>query len=261
MCLLVVAWQANSRYPLVVAANRDEFHARAAEPLHEWSQPPHLLAGRDLEAGGTWLALDRTHRFGVITNYREMRRPAPGAPSRGQIIPQYLSQTASAAEFLAALAPVAERYSGFNLILHDGAQLWYASNRACPFARPVPPGVYALSNHLLDTPWPKVVRVRRALQAWLANTPGDRDALMQILADRTPAPPGEALPQTGLSAEWERTLSSPFVQHPEFGTRCSTVVLLESSGQVLVNERRFDAAGALSGQTEVQRAPPEPPAS
>jgi uncharacterized protein with NRDE domain len=283
VCLLALAWQAHPRYRLVVAANRDEFHERPAEPLHEWAGPLPILAGRDLRAGGAWLALDRAHRFGIVTNYRDRERPAPDAPSRGRLIPDYLSQPASAREFLATLAPAAGRYSGFNLLLADDSGLWYASNRASPLARPLPPGIYGLSNHLLDTPWPKVERVRRTLGTWLerlpearprpaaasARAPGARahepaqarppdiDALLAMLADRTPAQPDETLPRTELSPEWERVLSAPFVLHPEYGTRCSTVVLIERSGGLIVRERRFDASGAVIGETEVERAPPE----
>jgi uncharacterized protein with NRDE domain len=258
VCLLVIAWQAHPRYRLVVAANRDEFHERAADPLQEWSGAPGVLAGRDLQAGGAWLAIDRSLRLGVITNYRELQRPAAGAPSRGRIIPDYLSQAAGARGFLETLEHEADRYSGFNLLLCDAAQLWYASNRASPFSRPLPPGVYGLSNHLLDTPWPKVERVRRAFRAWLDGSATlGADALMEMLADRTRAPAGEEVPQTGLSADWERVLSSPFVLHPEYGTRCSTVVLLEHDGRVLVRERRFDPTGAVIGETEIRRPRPE----
>ncbi len=260
MCLLVIAWQAHRRYRLVAAANRDEFHERPSAPLHQWSEPPEILGGRDLRAGGTWLALDRARRFGVVTNYRDLQRPGPGAPSRGGLIPDYLSQSLGAREFLEALTPSAEQYSGFNLLLADETGLWYASNRANPLFRALPPGVYGLSNHLLDTPWPKLVRVRRSFQAWLDRSPSpDAGELLAMLADRAPADPSEQLPETGLSPEWERVLSSPFVQHPEYGTRCSTVVLLELDGRLLVRERRFDADGAVSGETEVEVLPGEWP--
>ncbi len=253
MCLLVIAWQAHPRYRLIVAANRDEFHDRPAAPLYKWSEAPGILGGRDLRAGGAWLALDAARRFGVVTNYRDLQRPAPGAPSRGRLIPDYLSQGRGARDFLESLAPVAEQYSGFNLLLTDPAGLWYASNRATPVFRALPPGVYGLSNHLLDTPWPKLARVRRAFQASLDASPTpDAGELLAMLADRAPAEPHEPLPETGLSPEWERVLSSPFVLNPEYGTRCSTVVLLEPDGGGLLRERRFDAAGAVSGETEVR---------
>ncbi len=264
MCLLVLAWRAHPRYRLIVAANRDEFHDRPAAALGTWSPrggggtAADILAGRDLQAGGTWLALDRARRFGIVTNYRDLQRPAPGAPSRGELIPQYLSQSQSARAFLQSLAPACGRYSGFSLLAVDDEALWYASNRASPFARPLLPGVYGLSNHLLDTPWPKLARVRRSFRAWLdAKLPQDPGELLRMLADRTPAAEGERLPETGLSPEWERLLSSPFILSPEYGTRCSTVLLLEPSGAFELRERRFDRTGAVDGDTEVRFGPGE----
>lgn len=251
MCLLVLAWQAHPRYRLVVAANRDEFHARPSAALAKWPPPGDMLAGRDLQAGGTWLGLDRRRRFGVVTNFRELQPPKPGAPSRGELIPRYLSAAADAAEYFAALADEAGRYSGFNLLLADEQALWYGSNRATSFARPLPPGVYGLSNELLDTPWEKLTRVRAGFEAWLRGTAG-ADALFALLADRTPAPDAGGADTGGLPAEWARALSAPFVLHPRYGTRCSSVLLLEPAGALSLGERRFDAAGALSGQTHIE---------
>lgn len=251
MCLLVLAWQAHPRYGLVVAANRDEFHERPAAPLAKWPVPGDILAGRDLRAQGTWLGLDRRRRFGVITNFRELQRPRPDAPTRGALIPDYLRGTASAASFLTRLQPDASRYSGFNLLLSDGDSLWYASNRAEQFARPLPPGVYGLSNEFLDTPWPKLRRVRRRFEAWLGD-PSQTGAsgLFALLDDRATATADEELPRTGVPLEWERVLSAPFVLHPDYGTRASTVLLLEPSGAGYLAERRFDAQGVLMGETE-----------
>jgi uncharacterized protein with NRDE domain len=258
VCLLVIAWQAHARYRLIVAANRDEFHERPAAPLHKWSEAPGILGGRDLQAGGAWLAIDSARRFGVVTNYRDLQRRAAGAPSRGRLIPDYLSQERGARDYLETLAPAADRYSGFNLLLTDGAGLWYASNRASPPFRALPPGIYGLSNHLLDTPWPKLARVRREFETSLETSPAPQAGdLMAMLADRAPAAAHEPLPETGLTPEWERVLSSPFVLHPVYGTRCSTVVLLESDGALTVRERRFDAAGAVTGETEVSLRPGE----
>lgn len=251
MCLLVLAWQAHPRYGLVVAANRDEFHERPAAPLAKWPVPGDILAGRDLRAQGTWLGLDRRRHFGVITNFRELQRPRPDAPTRGALIPDYLRGTASAASFLTRLQPDASRYSGFNLLLSDGDSLWYASNRAEQFARPLPPGVYGLSNEFLDTPWPKLRRVRRRFEAWLGD-PSQTGAsgLFALLDDRATATADEELPRTGVPLEWERVLSAPFVLHPDYGTRASTVLLLEPSGAGYLAERRFDAQGVLMGETE-----------
>ena len=258
MCLLVLAWEAHPRYRLIVAANRDEFHERPAAPLQKWPAPNDMLAGRDLRANGTWLGLNRQRRFGVITNFRELQRPRPEAPSRGALIPEYLGGADNAAAFLTRLQPEAARYSGFNLLLADGDSLWYASNRAEQFARPLPPGVYGLSNEFLDTPWPKLVRVRRRFDAWLSDTTDAVEqsnaaatGLFALLDDRTPVTADEQLPKTGVPPEWERVLSAPFVLNPDYGTRCSTVVLLEPSGAGYIAERRFDPKGAQQGQTEI----------
>ncbi len=255
MCLLVLAWQAHPRYRLVVAANRDEFHERPAAPLATWGPPGDILAGRDLRAHGTWLGLDRQRRFGVITNFRELQRPRPDAPTRGALIPDYLGGMSGAEAFLAGLKPQAPRYSGFNLLLTDRESLWYASNRAEEFARRLSPGVYGLSNEFLDTPWPKLRRVRRRFDAWLGD-PGNGTAadLFALLDDRATATAAEELPRTGISEEWERVLSAPFVLHPDYGTRASTVLLLEHSGAGLLVERRFDPQGTLLGETEFELA-------
>lgn len=251
MCLLVLAWETHPRYRLIAAANRDEFHERPAEPLAKWAAPEEILAGRDLRAGGTWLGLDRRRRFGVVTNFRELQRPLPDAPSRGGLIPTYLRGTAGARRYLTALQAGAEAYSGFNLLLADETSLWYASNRAEQFVRPLSPGVYGLSNELLDTPWPKLQRVRRRFDAWLASAGATASELFDILADPACAGTSEDLPQTGLSREWEQVLSSPFVRHPHYGTRCSTVLFLEGSGAFYLAERRFDSQGVVNGDTEL----------
>ncbi|MDB6087967.1 MAG: hypothetical protein JWN85_751 [Gammaproteobacteria bacterium] len=253
MCLLVIAWQAHPRYRLVVAANRDEFHERPTAPLAKWPPPDDIIAGRDLRAQGTWLGLDSRRHFGVVTNFRELQRPREGAPSRGDLIPRYLRTASRAGDFLAGLEPAAASYSGFNLLLTDGDSLWYASNRAQRFARPLPPGVYGLSNEFLDTPWPKLRRVRRRFESWLSDGAHASSAgLFSLLDDRATAAADEELPQTGITPEWERVLSAPFVVHPDYGTRCSTVLLLESSGAGYLAERRFDFQGTANGETQFE---------
>jgi uncharacterized protein with NRDE domain len=263
MCLLVIAWQVHPRYRLVVAANRDEFHERPTEAMAMWPPPDELIAGRDLRAGGTWLGVDRRRRFGIVTNFRELQRPAPGAPSRGNLIPGYLRNPAPVTEYLQLLEPVAEQYSGFNLLLTDCASpranrdsLWYVSNRAPQFARALPPGIYGLSNELLDTPWPKLQRVRRRFDA-LINQPDNIpvEALFAILADPTQAGVDEALPDTGLSREWEQLLSSPFISNGDYGTRCSTVVMVDQDGGLFLNERRFGPRGIALGDTRFDLPP------
>jgi uncharacterized protein with NRDE domain len=252
MCLLVIAWQVHPRYRLIVAANRDEYHERPTAAMAKWPPPDDIIAGRDLRAGGTWLAIDRARRFGVVTNFRDLQPPAAGAPSRGHLIPTYLRNPADAGAYLRELEPHARSYSGFNLLLLGADSLWYASNRAKQFATALPPGIYGLSNELLDTPWPKLQRVRRRFDSLVmqADEVSKRD-LLAMLADPTPAGPNEQLPRTGLSPEWERMLSSPFIRNERYGTRCSTLILLEQSGAVSLTERRFDPLGAVIGDSEV----------
>ena len=251
MCLLVLAWQVHPRYRLVVAANRDEFHERPTAAMAKWPSPDDIIAGRDLRAAGTWLAMDRARRFGIITNFRDLQPPAPGAPSRGNLIPNYLRNEAGAERYLQELQPRAAGYSGFNLLLTDNDSLWYASNRADPFAKALPPGIYGLSNEFLDTPWPKLQRVRRRFDPQvLQGGEVSRNELFAILSDSTQAGINEQLPKTGLSPEWEQLLSSPFIRNEDYGTRCSTLVLLEPSGAVSLTERRFNRAGSLITETE-----------
>ena len=258
MCLLVLAWKTHPRYRLVVAANRDEYHERPAAPLGPWPAPADILAGRDLRAGGTWLGVDRHRRFGVVTNFRDLMRAPPQARSRGGLIPRYLGGESGPGEYLAGLEGEAGGYGGFNLLLADAESLWYASNRATPLARALSPGVHALSNERLDTPWPKLKRVRRGFEEWLRGAGSvESGELLALLGDRAPASETEGLPSTGLAPEWERTLSSPFVLHETYGTRCSTLVAIEHTGACYLAERRFDPSGARSGDTEYRLAPGE----
>src|SRR2546429_1455573 len=202
MCLLMLAWQAAPRYRLAVAANRDEYHERPAQALAKWPEPPGIIAGRDLRASGTWLGVDPERRFGVVTNFRELQPPRRGAPSRGELIPRYLAgrtgpgaEPARAGEFFAALEAHAAHYAGFNLLLSDDESLWYGSNRATPFARPLTPGVYGLSNELLDTPWPKLQRVRRGFEDWAPPAASSPAQLIALPHDRTPGGGGAPPPR------------------------------------------------------------------
>lgn len=248
MCLLVVAWRAHPRYRAVVAANRDEFHARPTAPMARWPDAPPILAGRDLQAGGTWLGLDSRRRFGLVTNFRELARPRHTAPSRGRLVPGFLASPLSAPTYLDTLETDAQGYAGFNLLLGDGEQLFYASNRAERFARPLEPGLHGLSNHLLDTPWPKVARGKSALTVALQALP-DEAALFALLRDDRVAP-DEALPRTGISLEWERLLSAAFVRMPGYGTRSSTVLLMDRQARLRFVEQSYLADGAVGERVE-----------
>ncbi|CDH47643.1 MAG: NRDE family protein [Candidatus Competibacteraceae bacterium] len=235
MCLILMAYRYHPRYPLLVAANRDEFHDRPTAPLAFWDDLPQIVAGRDLKEGGTWMGLDRTGRFAAITNYRDPSRVMPDAPSRGYLVSDFLRSTEPARVYLDRLAPKASAYNGFNLVLGDAEGLFYSSNRGGEW-RALAPGLYGLSNHLLDTPWPKLERGRRGLRQLLDRQPDPTpDELLELLTDRTLVPDSE-LPNTGVSLEWERWLSPMFINAPGYGTRSSTVLRVDADGRVWLVE-------------------------
>lgn len=254
MCLVVLAWNAHPRYRLVVAANRDEFHDRPSAPLGWWSDAPDVLAGRDLRGGGTWMAASRKGRFGIVTNFRDLERaPSPDAPSRGELVVRFLEDSATPARAIGALQVDASRFAGFNLLAGDLQELHYLSNRDGGAARPLEPGVHGVSNHLLDSPWPKLLRTRYAFEELLARDAIEPDRLFALLGDRTPAD-DDQMPDTGLPPDWERALSAPFVVHGRYGTRSSTLLLVDRAGHIEMLERRFDAAGVLTGATRMDFA-------
>jgi uncharacterized protein with NRDE domain len=249
MCLLVVAVDAHPDFPLVLVGHRDEFHARPTAALGWWDEPTEILAGRDLQAGGTWLGVDRRGRASVVTNFRAPGSQRASAPSRGLLVPRFLASDLSASEFTARLAGEADAYSGFNLLAWDCATLAYCGGPDAG-ARRLPRGVYGLSNARLDTPWPKVARVRERVRRILAEgTPRD-EALFRALGDREPAADPE-LPDTGVGTELERLLSAPFIVSPAYGTRCTTAVLVDREGAVRVTERRYAPDGSTVGRTQV----------
>jgi uncharacterized protein with NRDE domain len=249
MCLILIAWRVHPEYPCVVAANRDEFHTRAAAPAHWWTDKPHILAGRDLSAGGTWLGLTRTGRLAALTNYRGSERKAPDAPSRGGLVTAILDSASSVADDLAYLGDVGPAYNGFSLIFTDGEELGVFESELSR-ARILGPGIYGLSNHLLDTPWPKVLNAKSDLESALADL-SDANSLLALLRDDKPAP-DDQLPLSGVSQEWERLLSSAFVRAAEYGTRCSTVVRINRSGRACFDEWSWDANGAQTGRVSLQ---------
>ncbi|MFC5301136.1 NRDE family protein [Azospira restricta] len=242
MCLILVAWRAHPDYPLVVAANRDEFFARPTASAARWADAPQVLAGRDLEAGGTWLGVAAGGRFAAVTNVREPGRPQ-GARSRGRLTADFLTGDASAAEYAAAIDGAA--YSGFNLLVSDGRALWYASNRiAAP--HPLSPGIYGVSNHLLDTPWPKLATAKARFAAALPRLPAEED-FFALLADDEIVP-DRHLPATGVSLEWERRLSAIFVRSSDYGTRASTLLVQRDDGGARLHERSYGSGGEPAGE-------------
>lgn len=238
MCLLLFAWEADPRYRLVVAANRDEWYAREAEPARPWGDRRGIVAGVDRRALGTWLGVSAAGRFAALTNYRdprELRPLSPDEPSRGELVRGFLESEDGALEHAAALLAGGGRYRGYNLIGGDVRALSYSSNRGGGVQR-IEPGVHGLSNHLLDTPWPKVRRGKAALAALLEGGRLDVEALLAMMSDETVAPDAE-LPDTGVGLETERLLSPMFIRMPTYGTRCTTVVLVERTGLVTFVER------------------------
>lgn len=244
MCLIVVAWRARAGMPLVVAANRDEWRGRPAEQAHWWRDHPDLLAGRDLKAGGTWMGVTRGGRFAAVTNYRDPSERRSTARSRGELVTQFLLGDESPARFLSNLYARAHEYNGFNLILGDAASLFYYGSREGE-PRVIEPGVHGLSNHVLDEPWPKVVRGRNRMEAALeARDPAP--ALFDLLSDTGVAADHE-LPATGVGIDWERRLASALITGADYGTRASTVLTVAATGDVVMEERTRDAAGGVSG--------------
>lgn len=246
MCLIVFAWRAHPRFPLVVAANRDEFYGRPTAPAAFWDDRPELLAGRDLSAGGTWLGVTRGGRFAAVTNVREPGRPPPeGAWSRGRLVAGFLAGDGSTAAYLDRVSGDADRFAGFNLLAGDGDTLGWLSNRG-DGARLLEPGVYGVSNALLDTPWPKVELGKADLRSVIASsaagsaTDEEMEArLFASLARRDPAPDAR-LPATGVGTEFERALSSAFIATPGYGTRSSTVLTVDIDGRVSFTERTVE---------------------
>ena len=247
MCLIAFAWRAHPRYPLVLAGNRDEFHDRPSAALAEWPDAPGVHGGRDLRAGGGWLALSASGRLAAVTNVRE---PALGGArrSRGALVAQFLTGRDGAIDAARGLLPQAAAYGAFNLLLCDGADLAYAGNRPQPHWQAVTPGVHGLSNAALDTPWPKTLRLQGALAAWCAAGESDPQALFTALADTDP-PDDAALPDTGIGLAHERFLATPFIRGPVYGTRASALVWFDHDGGWRFEERRFGPSGRADGVT------------
>jgi uncharacterized protein with NRDE domain len=242
MCVLALAFDEHPRWRLVLAGNRDELHARPAAPLHRWDGPGRVLAGQDLQSGGTWLGVSQDGRLAVVTNLRGYGPPEPGHPSRGLLL----------RDLLAGEGPYArpsdrdlERFNPFNLFALVDGSLMFWSNRPAPERRTLGPGLYGASNGPLDAPWPKTLRLKAALQAWLAGDAGRPEALLDALTDDQPpvveaGPPSDAPepPQTPI-----------FIRNPLYGTRCSTVVAIDRDGRGRIAERRYDAEGRAAGET------------
>jgi uncharacterized protein with NRDE domain len=238
MCLIIFAYQTHPRYKLILAANRDEYYRRPTAPASWWEEARFLLAGKDLEAGGTWMGITKKGKLAALTNYRGTEPHKKNAPSRGALVSQYLLSNISSQEYLEELQAKSAQYNGFNLILGDMDHLCYYSSRQEKILR-VSPGVHGLSNDSLDTPWPKVVKSKHQLEQQVLNQPEiSLESIFSFLED-TGMAPDDQLPDTGIGIEYERGLSSIFIKSPEYGTRSSTVLMVDKDNRVTFAERGF----------------------
>lgn len=237
MCLIFVAHRHVPGFPLVVAANRDEFYERPTRAAGYWDEAPQVLAGRDLLARGTWLGVTRGGRFAALTNYRSGALARRDAPSRGQLVSRFLLDDRAPLDYLAEVARDGERYNGFSLLAGDGERLgWYSNRGGAP--RALGPGLYGQSNHLLDTPWPKVVRGKRRLGAALAAPGWTHESLLDLMFDRD-VPRDEDLPDTGIERDWERELAPMFITGASYGTRSTTVLSVTDDAALRYVERTY----------------------
>ncbi len=244
MCLILFAVNAQPGYPLIIAANRDEFYNRKTDRLAFWADCPGVLAGRDRQGGGTWLGITRSGRIGAVTNFRDPAAVDANAPSRGDLVKNYLTGDLSAEAFLEKNKKSMARYNGFNLIVGKWHRLLYYSNRE-GVMRPLAAGIHGVSNHLLNTPWPKVEKGKKALASLLSGRRNivSHEDILGLLADRE-IPPEDQLPDTGVGLEWERRLAPVFIKTDIYGTRSSTVLTVDREKTVTVTERTFEPSVA-----------------
>ena len=263
MCLMLLAHKVHPDYPLVLAANRDEAYSRPTAAAALWADQPQVYGGRDLEQGGTWLGITRCGRIAAVTNFRDGYAAKSAARSRGELVSNFLRGSQPAADYVHRVGREAHAYNGFNLIAGELDELYYVSNRGSRVAA-IAPGIHGLSNHLLDTPWPKVEQGKKILAGLLRHETQELiDGLFAVLADRATAS-DDRLPDTGVGLPRERVLSPAFIISPAYGTRSSSVILVDKHGQVLFIERSFGERGkpgnSVTGRFALETAPTQAPA-
>jgi len=247
MCLIVFAWRPGHAQPLIVAANRDEFYARPSLPLAQWPETPEIYAGRDLEAGGTWLGVGADGRFAALTNIRAPHQP-PARRSRGELVARFLAGKIPLDDYLTDVVGRSVEYAGFNLLVGTADSLWhYNANDVQP--QRLSSGVYGVSNAGLNTPWPKLLRARAALGELLDDP--QPEALLTLLSDPQTAPFAD-LPDTGVGLATESLLSSVFIASPSYGTRASTALIIHADGTRHLVERSFGPYGGHLGEVELK---------
>lgn len=237
MCLILFGYKVSKKYPLIFAANRDEFYKRPTAPMHFRKQTPSILAGKDLEQGGTWFGVHKNGSFAALTNFRDPASIKQDAPSRGEIIIDFLESNEPCLSYFNTFKKRAGDYNGFNLLFGDAEDLFWFSNLKDTVEK-IAPGIHGLSNRFLDTPWPKVASGKKALHKVISEsiTP---ESLFSILTDQS-IPDDSLLPHTGVGLEWERILSPLFIRSETYGTRSSTILLKDQSGTMTVIERTHD---------------------
>jgi uncharacterized protein with NRDE domain len=247
MCLIVFAYKSHPKDKFIFAANRDEFYDRPTEQADYWKDHPELLAGKDLQAGGTWMGITKQGRFAAVTNYRDLKNIKEDAPSRGMLTLDFLNDNISAEEYYDNIKPSLQDYNGFNLILGSVDELFYFSTHKNGIKK-LESGIYGLSNATLNTDWPKVKKSKDGLSALLKNDEVHPWELLSILNDTRKAKE-EDLPDTGVGLEWEKILSSIFIQSPKYGTRCSTAVVVDIENNLRFAEKTFfGSQGAFSNK-------------
>ncbi len=235
MCLVTLAFRQHARYPLIVVANRDEFYDRPTQPAEFWADSPSILAGRDLDAGGTWVGVDRKGSWATVTNTRGGGYCAD--KSRGGLPTGFLLNEGTSEDYFEEVLEEGELYSGFNLLAGSADELLFCTN-ARGRTQHLDPGIFTLSNDSLDTPWPKSELARARLCLAIEDDELDSEALLAVLGSRKTFP-DHLLPDTGLGIEMERSLSSPFIVGPSYGTRCTTVLLIDNKGNIEFAEQNF----------------------
>ena len=252
MCLIAIAYHVHPSYPVVIAANRDEFFHRPTAPLHFWEKTPDLLAGRDLQGHGTWLGVTRNGKIAAVTNYRDPESLSATGLSRGSLVYDYLAGDWSPQSYMHRIQQHKDRYNGFNLLVGNDKHLWWYSNKNGGVYQ-LPPGVHVISNHLLNTEWPKAKKAKTGMQHLIAGRgPLQPEDFLNLLFDQS-RPPDDQLPDTGIGLTWERMLSPIFISSDIYGTRSSSVILIDETRKLVFWERSFEMADGRPRQRETRR--------
>jgi len=252
MCLILLSYDMHPFYRMVFAANRDEYYSRPTAPVAFLDNAPDILGGLDLNHNGMWLGITRTGRFAAITNFRDPGSDISNAPSRGYLVKEFLFGKESPQSYLQQIKSVGDQYNGFNLLVGDPGELFYYSNRGNSVQR-IEPGLYGLSNHFIDTPWPKVAKGKGALKKLLENNKKvNPEDIFTMLEDGS-CPPDHMLPDTGVDLDWERTLSPLFIKSEIYGTRSSSVILIDRDGEVTFMERTFESDRKTSREEKTRK--------